>query len=69
MGRAVNDPAGDHLTQMAKLAMGLLSDRYAPPATEEEAQKAGEQKDLDFTTAVEPRMFKVHHTSAEYTSI
>lgn len=60
MGRAVADPAGDHLTQMAKLSLGLLSDRYAPPATEEESRQVSEKGgDTDFTTSVEPRMFKV----------
>ena len=37
---SVTDPATDTLTQMAKLALGLCSDRYAPPATPEETAAA-----------------------------
>ena len=52
------DPGSDVLTQTAKLALGMLSDRYAPRATEEEARAAADAQAQDFTTSIEPRMFK-----------
>ena len=54
--RAVADPATDVLTQTAKLALGLCSDRYCPPAKPE--GKAADPKDTDYTPSIEPRMFK-----------
>jgi len=56
---AVIDPAADILTQMCKLAQGLCTARYAPPATEEEREAAAKANDTGFTPSVEPRMFKV----------
>jgi ubiquitin carboxyl-terminal hydrolase 5/13 len=56
---AITDPAADILTQLCKLAQGLCTARYAPPATEEEREAAAKASDTGFTPSVEPRMFKV----------
>jgi uncharacterized UBP type Zn finger protein len=70
-GRSPPDPAADVVTQTAKLAQGLGSERYAPAATLEEAQAVADTPEADhFTTSIEPRMFKtlVGRGHAEFSS-
>lgn len=54
--RSPSDPTTDLLTQMAKLSMGMFSQRYNGPLSDPPAEppESGE----GYTTTIEPRMFK-----------